>query len=68
MVTINESQFGFVLGRGTEDAIFAKCQLHETYFTVGKQIYMYMANVDLEKAFDRVSQKVIWWELRKRVI
>ena len=26
---------------------------------------LYMAFVDLEKAFDRVSRKVIWWALRK---
>ena len=57
VVTIDESQFGFVPGRGTTDAIFFIRQLQEEYFTVSKHIYM--AFVDLENAFDRVSQKVI---------
>ena len=68
VVTIDESQFGFVLGRGKTDAIFVICQLQEKYFTVGKQMYMYMAIVDLEKAFDRGSLKVIWWAMRKFVL
>ena len=50
VVTIDESQFGFVPGRGTTDAIFVVHQLQEKYLTVGKRIYM--AFVDLEKAFD----------------
>ena len=35
MVTIDESQFGGVPGRGTSDAIFVIRQLQEKYFTVG---------------------------------
>ena len=50
MVSIDESQFGFVPGRGTTDAIFVICQLQENYLSMGKQLYM--AFVDLEKAFD----------------
>ena len=65
VVTIDESQFGCVPGRGTTDASFAICQLQEKYFTVDKQIYMYMAIVDLEKAFDRVPENVFWWALRQ---
>ena len=41
VVTIDESQFGFVPGRGTTDASFVICQLQEKYFTVDKQLYMY---------------------------
>ena len=63
VVSIDDSQFGFVPGRGTTDAIFVVRQLQEKYPAVNKRLYM--AFTDLEKAFDRVPRKVIWWALRK---
>ena len=63
VVSIDDSQFGFVPGRGTTDAIFVVRQLQEKYLAVNKRLYM--AFVDLEKAFDHVPRKVIWWALRK---
>ena len=63
VVSIDDSQFGFVPGRGTTDAIFVVRQLQEKYLAVNKRLYM--AFVDLEKAFDCVPRKVIWWALRK---
>ena len=63
MVSIDESQFGVVPGRGTTDAIFVVRQLQEKYLSVAKQLYMTF--MDLDKAFDRVSQKVICWAMRK---
>ena len=62
-VSINDSQFGFVPVRGSTDAIFVVRQLQEKYLAVNKRLYM--AFVDLEKAFDCVPRKVIWCALRK---
>ena len=64
LVSIDDSQFAFVKGIGTTDAIFVVRQLQEKYLAVNKRLYM--AFVDLEKVFDRVPRKVIWWALRKR--
>ena len=63
VVSIYDSQFGFVPGTGTTDAIFVVRQLQEKYVTAIKRLYM--AFVDLEKAFGRVPRKVIRWALRK---
>ena len=52
VVSIDDSHFGFVPGRGTTDAIFVVRQLQEKYLAANKRLYM--AFIDLEKAFDRV--------------
>ena len=62
-VEIDEMQCGFMSGRGTTDAIFVVRQLQEKHLAANKPLYM--AFVDLEKAFDRVPQDVIWWAMRK---
>jgi hypothetical protein len=62
-IFINNMQFGFMPGRGTTDAIFILRQLQEKYLSKNKKLYF--AFVDLEKAFDRVPRKVIWWAMRK---
>ena len=63
VVSIDDYQFGFVPGRGTTDAIVVVRQLQEKYLAMNKRLYK--AFIDLEKAFDRVPQKAIWWALRK---
>ena len=62
-VEIDEMQCGFMSGRGTTDAIFIVRQLQEKPLAANKPLYM--AFVDLEKAFDRVPWDVIWWAMRK---
>ena len=56
LVSIDDSQFGFVPGRGTTDAIFVEKQLQEKYLAANKRLYM--AFVDLEKSFDGVPRKI----------
>ena len=60
---IDEMQCGFMSGRGTTDAIFIVRQLQEKHLAANKPLYM--AFVDLEKAFDQVPRDVIWWAMRK---
>ena len=56
VVSIDDSQFGFVPGRGTTDAKFVVRQLQEKYLAANKRLDMTF--VDLEKAFDRVPHLV----------
>jgi len=41
-------------------------QLTEKYGTLGK--YLFVAFIDLEKAFSRVPREVIWWALSKKEV
>ena len=66
MVDIDEMQFGFVSGRSATDAVFIVRQLQEKYLAIKKPLFFVF--VDLEKAFDRVPRKVIWWAMRKLAI
>ena len=39
LVSIDDSQFGFVPGRGTTDAIFVVRQLQEKYLAANKRLH-----------------------------
>ena len=69
MIAIDEMQFAFVPGRGTTDAIFIIRQLQEKFLSRkdfnDKNLTLFFGFVDLEKAFDRVPRKVLWWTMRK---
>ena len=65
-VDINCMQFGFMPGRGTTDAIFILRQLQEKFLEKKKDLFFIF--IDLEKAFDRVPRKVIWWAMRKLAV
>ena len=58
MGTLDSMQFGFTSGKGTTDAIFIVRQMQEKYLAKKKELWM--AFVDLEKAFGRVPREVIW--------
>ena len=61
-VSINNMQFGFMPGRGTTEAIFILKKLQEKYLQKKKNIFAF---VDLEKAFNRVPRRILWWAMQK---
>src|SRR5580698_5591187 len=61
-VKLDDMQFGFRPGKGTTDAIFVIRQAQEIS---GEEKDLWIAFVDLEKAFDRVPREVLWWALRQ---
>ena len=54
-------KFQFQLGSCSFNS--AARQLQEKY--LGKKKELWMAFLDLEKAFDRVPREVVWWALRQ---
>ena len=62
-VELDEMQCGFMSGHGTTGAIIIVRQLQEKHLAANKPLYM--AFIDLEKAFDRVPLDVISWAMHK---
>ena len=60
---IDDMQFGFMKGKGTNDAIFMARQMQENFTAKCKQLYF--GFVDLKKAFERVPREVISWAMHK---
>ena len=64
LVDFDETQFGFMPGKGTTDALFLVQRLQEEHRAKDKGLYVCF--VDLEKAFDRVPRRVMEWAIRKK--
>lgn len=63
---LEESQSSFRRGRSSQDHVFTVRQLIEKRRLQGKNLYL--AFVDIQKAFDSVPRKIIWQSLRERGI
>ena len=50
LVSIDDSQFGFVPGRGTTNAIFVVRQLQEEYLAANKRLYMAFVESSLNRS------------------
>ena len=62
-VEISKQQYGFMLGKGTIDAMFALRMLMEKYREGQRELHCVF--VDLEKAYDRVAREELWYCMRK---
>ena len=63
-VEVDEKQFGFILKRGTTDALFTVRRMQNKYREKGKKSNMFF--LDLEKTFDRFPRRVMRWTQRKK--
>ena len=64
IIHIDNMQFGFSQGKGTTGVMLVIRQVQEKRLEKNKKVFM--AFLDLEKAYDRVPREVVYWSLRKR--
>ena len=62
-VEISKQQYGFMPGKGTTDAVFSLRMLIKKYRKGQRELHCVF--VDLEKAYDRISGKELWYCMRK---
>ena len=62
---LDDSQYGFRLGRGTTDVIFVVKMILEKSWEWG--VDKYALFIDLEKTFDRVDRENLWQVLQEFV-
>ena len=60
---LEETQFGFRLGKGTKDCLFVLHGLIEILFSKGMKLYCCF--IDYEKAYDYLDRAAIWTKLLK---
>ena len=63
---INNTQFGSMKGRGIDDALLISTIL--TSSALERNVNLYKCYIDLKKAYDRVSRKILFKILEKRGI
>lgn len=64
--SLSKYHYGFVPGLSTTDPMFALSTIAEEHRFENRPLYV--AFLDMEKAFDRVPRETIWWSLRKKNI